>query len=317
MLILSGCMGGSGGNQDPAIDYKQQMRDFVQGISRYAKSENPVFCIIPQNGAELISSTGDETGSADMNYINAIDGIGQESLFYGYQADDIKTPADVLQWTSIFLDMAKTHGITVLVTDYCYSPSNIDDSYAENDKKGYVSFAADHRELDDIPGYPPAIKNENSNIITNLAQVQNFLYLINPGLFSSRQDFVDAITNTNYDLVIIDFFFNGEEFSLQQIMQLKKKKNGGKRLLIAYMSIGEAEDYRYYWEDSWIQYPPDWLKQEDPDWPGNYYVEYWNKDWQQIIYGKADSYLDKILNAGFDGVYLDRIDAFEFFENTE
>ena len=30
--------------------------------------------------------------------------------------------------------------------------------------------------------------------------------------------------------------------------------------------------------------------------------------------GSPDAYLDRILAAGFDGVYLDIIDAFEYFE---
>jgi cysteinyl-tRNA synthetase len=43
-------------------------------------------------------------------------------------------------------------------------------------------------------------------------------------------------------------------------------------------------------------------------------VKYWEKDWQNIIYGNDNSYSKKILNAGFDGVYLDIIEAFEYFE---
>ena len=41
---------------------------------------------------------------------------------------------------------------------------------------------------------------------------------------------------------------------------------------------------------------------------------YWNEDWQKIIYKNNDSYLNKILEANFDGVYLDIIDGFEYFE---
>ena len=41
----------------------------------------------------------------------------------------------------------------------------------------------------------------------------------------------------------------------------------------------------------------------------------WNKDWQNIIYGNENSYLNKIIDANFDGVYLDIIDAFEYYEN--
>ena len=81
------------------------------------------------------------------------------------------------------------------------------------------------------------------------------------------------------------------------------------------MSIGEAEDYRYYWDSDWEPGHPSWIEEENPDWPGNYKVKYWNSSWQDIIYGNGDSYLQKILDQGFDGVYLDIIDAYEYFEN--
>ena len=56
------------------------------------------------------------------------------------------------------------------------------------------------------------------------------------------------------------------------------------------------------------------MDRENPDWEGNFKVKYWIEDWQKIIYGNEDSYLDKILEAHFDGVYLDIIDAFEYYE---
>ena len=37
-------------------------------------------------------------------------------------------------------------------------------------------------------------------------------------------------------------------------------------------------------------------------------------DWQKIITENDESYQKKILDAGFDGVYLDIIDAFKYFE---
>ena len=113
----------------------------------------------------------------------------------------------------------------------------------------------------------------------------------------------------------MDCFFNDDIFSSDEINQLRQKSNGGKRLVISYMSIGEAENYRYYWNDNWLTNPPEWLKEENPDWEGNYKVAYWEKEWQDIIYGNDNSYLKKIVDAGFDGVYLDIIDAFEYFED--
>ncbi len=81
------------------------------------------------------------------------------------------------------------------------------------------------------------------------------------------------------------------------------------------MSIGEAEDYRYYWKSTWNSNPPSWVERENPDWEGNYKIRYWDPRWKAIISGNDDSYLKKILDAGFDGVYLDIIDAFEYFED--
>jgi cysteinyl-tRNA synthetase len=48
---------------------------------------------------------------------------------------------------------------------------------------------------------------------------------------------------------------------------------------------------------------------------GNFKVRYWDENWKNIIYGDSDAYIDKIINAGFDGAYLDIIDGFEYFED--
>ena len=306
-------------NTPSHIDYKQEMRSLVQEISDYAKGIDRDFFVIPQNGVELVSTTGDAAGLPDMEYIGAIDGIGQEDLYYGYDDDDQPTPPEETQWTRQFLDMAKNNGdIKILVTDYCYTHAKMDDSYAKNHAAGYISFAADHRDLDDIPDYPAYVHSENADTVADLQGAQNFLYLIQPdSLYATRQDFVDAVASTNYDTIIMDFFFNGEAFAPAQIETLRHKANGGRRLLIAYMSIGEAENYRYYWQPDWGVGNPSFIDKEDPNWAGNYYVKYWEPEWQGIIFGNDDSYLKKILDAGFDGVYLDIIDAFEHFENID
>jgi len=42
-----------------------------------------------------------------------------------------------------------------------------------------------------------------------------------------------------------------------------------------------------------------------------------NDEWQDIIFDNENSYLKKIIDAGFDGFYLDIIDAFEYFEGLK
>ena len=304
-----------GDDEEGDSNYKKSMRSFVQDISSYAKSINPDFIIIPQNGHELVSDNGDTDGNPEMDYLNAIDALGQEDLFFGYEEDDQATPSEENAYLTSLLDIAKDVGKVILVTDYCSTESKIDASYRKNSAKGYVSYAAESRELEIVSGYPVQPYNVNTLEITNVNQVKNFLYLINPENFSSKADFISALQATNFDLLIMDYFFDTDvSFSASEVTQLKQKANGGSRFVVSYMSIGEAEEYRYYWQSSWKSNPPDWLAEENDEWPGNYKVKYWMSQWQDIIFGNDNSYLKKILDAGFDGVYLDIIEAFEYFE---
>lgn len=311
LLIFAGILSSCNSTYDPV--YRERMRGFVESISSYAKQEHPDFIIIPQNGHELVTLDGEGNSEIQYDYLSAIDGAGQEDLYYGYASDNKATNPEDTEYLLAFLDLCEQNGIEVLVTDYCSSEDKMDDSYLKNNEKDFISFAAPERELDVIPSYPE-IYNKNNNEINSLSDARNFLYLINPDLYSSKNDFISAVSATDYDLLIIDFFHKESELTKDDLDQLKVKNSGGRRLVISYMSIGEAEDYRYYWKNEWNDDPPEWLDKENPRWKGNYKVEYWNPDWQSIIFGSTDSYLDKIINAGFDGVYLDIIEAFEYFE---
>jgi cysteinyl-tRNA synthetase len=114
--------------------------------------------------------------------------------------------------------------------------------------------------------------------------------------------------------VVVDYGFdrrNATAFPREVVNLMRTRPDGRQRLVLAYFSIGEAEDYRYYWQESWLKARPEWLEPENPDWPGNYLVQYWHPEWQAILFGSANAYIDRILAAGFDGVYLDGADKFE------
>jgi len=145
-------------------------------------------------------------------------------------------------------------------------------------------------------------------------QIDDFAYWIND--VDKKQ-----IKDSKYDLIIIDYSADGsedEEFSEDDVEHMKSSGDK-KKLLISYISIGEAEDYRYYWEDSWDSDDdgepdsgaPAWLDKENSDWEGNYKVRYWMQGWQDIVY----DYLDRIMEAEFDGIYMDLIDAYEYYED--
>ena len=174
-------------------DFRSEMRSFVVGISKYAKNYSPGFIIIPQNGHELLTDNGESTGNLVTSYTNAIDGVGREDLYYGYDSDNEATPVNITNAMIAFMDLAKNNNIQVLTTDYCFTHANMDDSYTQNNNKGYISFAAESRELDIIPTYPADPYHLNVNNISNLANARNFLYLINPDNFGSKDAFLNAL----------------------------------------------------------------------------------------------------------------------------
>ena len=164
------------------------------------------------------------------------------------------------------------------------------------------------------------------------------------------------VAKDGFDVLVVDYSRDGTDagaLSRDDVATLRKRVGQPDRIILAYLSIGEAEDYRYYWNAGWSEQTasvstparprgflgapdgaslgmpdkgaalakltaaaPPWLADENPEWRGNYLVRYWDETWQSIIFGAPSSYLDKIIAAGFDGVYLDKIDANDDWQST-
>lgn len=128
------------------------------------------------------------------------------------------------------------------------------------------------------------------------------------------------ISSTEYDIMVIDPTYDGRDssrFSRSELDKIRFEPDGDRRLLIAYISIGEAENYRDYWNDLWDadgngvpdDGAPSWLGPANQDWQGNYKVKYWEDGWQEIVLSEVE----KIIEAGFDGIYMDIIDAYWYW----
>ncbi len=120
-----------------------------------------------------------------------------------------------------------------------------------------------------------------------------------------------AIGQAGFDLAVIDYAADGTDetaFSRERIDSLRNAV-AGPSIVLSYLSIGEAEDYRFYWQTGWKPGNPSWLGHENSDWEGNFRVAYWDSGWRDIVM----RYLDKIQDAGFDGVYCDLVDQYEYF----
>jgi cysteinyl-tRNA synthetase len=140
---------------------------------------------------------------------------------------------------------------------------------------------------------------------------QNWLNdLTNFGVWLTLSD-PAVIGASEYDLMIID----PDEQTTAEMPVLRARPGGGTRKLAAYLSVGEAVNYRWYWQSAWNTTPPSWLGSENPNWPGAFRVQYWNQQWKDIIYASgATSSLGRILAAGFDAAFLDVVDTYAYWE---
>ena len=108
---------------------------------------------------------------------------------------------------------------------------------------------------------------------------------------------MSSTKRSNSDVAVIDPDHSGPA------ARFKTKANGGQRQVLAYISIGEAEEGRRYMKGS----GQSWNTGRTQGWSGNYAAKYWDEGWKQIVKGRVREALSK----GYDGVYLDRVDTYE------
>ncbi|HHO56058.1 MAG TPA: hypothetical protein ENK21_06685 [Trueperaceae bacterium] len=155
----------------------------------------------------------------------------------------------------------------------------------------------------------PKLKPSRELRSDKIEEVDNWFYYLG---FDDLEKNYKAILASDYDLVVIEPVFtekNNLDYDISKFVNaLHNKKD---RLVVAYIDIGQAEEWRSYWQADWVLGNPEWIVATDPDgWEGNYPVAYWYKDWQDIFLNPKTGYLQKLLDAGFDGVYLDWIEAY-------
>lgn len=281
-----------------------KMQEFIIGISEYTKNINPGFIIIPQNGIELAFTNCDTAEGFNASYLSAIDGVGIESLYYEETAAEDDGRLDMAR-------MIKNASKKILVADYVNNNAYIANAIQQSESEGFICFPRTSDNYDYMY-IPDSVINENTNDINTLQDAQNYLYLINTDNFSTKQDMLNAIAATNFDIVLVDLFFNEETLTDADLNLIRSKANGGRRLLISYINIGAAENWRYYWKSKWNTIHPCWMKKKYEGYKDERWVKFWDSSWQEIIYGNDDSYFKKIMNAGFDGAYLDNVEAYYF-----
>jgi len=166
-----------------------------------------------------------------------------------------------------------------------------------------------------------------------------------------RKAYIEELAASEWDAFYIDAHFGGGSLTREEVENLKWKPRGGRRQVIAYLSIGTTELYRWFadpvmvnpdprsflhgtvengtfiparerfWDVGipnlmlWSAYSGQYADEATPIW--------WHPEWRDIIvrggshyknpgydhslFAEGRSSIDKIVDMGFDGVYLDNV----------
>ena len=166
-----------------------------------------------------------------------------------------------------------------------------------------------------------------------------------------RKAYVKDLAASQWDAFYIDAHFDGDSLSKEEVEMLKHKPQGGRRQVIAYLSIGTMELGRWFVDPVMINtnprsfrngavehgkfiparerfhdvHIPSWILW--PAYSGQYADEstpiWWHPEWRDIIVRGGSKYknprfnhsrfadgrssIDKIVDVGFDGAYLDNV----------
>jgi endo-alpha-1,4-polygalactosaminidase (GH114 family) len=302
-------------------NYRSAMRDMVEELSRYARGRNKNAVVIVHPGFDLLYWSQREFDLAEAQrdptlvvppgtirpvgmpmrrYIQAIDGF----ILDGQFCSPLRAPrAD--------LAAARQEGLKAFSFEHCKNNEQAIAALQAAPAAKIISFADtdDDGEFKTVPARRPI--PETPAQIENLSNARNMLPLFSAKTFASRDDWLQALRNNNYDILVIDAFDRKDQpLTKAEIHDLKFKLMGARRLVLARIDIGHADDSHFYFDRDWQVGTPSWIVGLGPDYLGQYQVEYWNPAWKAII-GK---YFAGIMDLGFDGVVIDGVDAYRLWE---
>lgn len=172
---------------------------------------------------------------------------------------------------------------------------------------------------------PPGSTHDDDDAHDGAAATDDFAYVLQLDGVT-----VQSLADAAFGWLVLEPSRDGTAAGDLSATEIQQIRDGDpcRKTLLAYLSIGEAEDYRDYWDPAWVDaagdprpgVAPSWLGPTNPDWAGNYKVRYWDAGWQALLFGTSSGAnrtpLDRILDQGFDGVYLDIVDAYEFWSSA-
>lgn len=120
------------------------------------------------------------------------------------------------------------------------------------------------------------------------------------GYYTSQVD-PDKVAASGHKMMIVNEADKNSQ--LFEADDVAKMKSGGK-IVVAEVSLGHAESYRWYWKKEWNKNKPSFIGEEFS--PNRFYIKGLDSpEWWNI----TTSIVDKMIEVGYDGIVLDGLDA--------
>ncbi len=315
---------------DSIRNYREAMRDNLLMLIDYARKHNPDFQIISHEGQELLYKSRWEYELEGYNRVRAQKENANDPVFLftkdlGNPEPQPNTPLQRYLYSvnAVVLNnyycgagqeekITVNHGLGHISIEQCADEQELDRAVVRSllDQRAIYPFVDRRRAFRDLVSQP--LINDSARNIHNVQAAKNIAFLLDDRDFSSAENMVKAISDSNFDIVVINPLFHARQaFDAADVRRMQFKKNGGKRLLIAEMNVSEASPQDYFWKNRWHKGNPSWLVRESFVTPGAYITRYWAEEWQQII----SRHFKDIVATGYDGVFFTGLQNHNYFEH--
>lgn len=207
-------------------------------------------------------------------------------------------------------DALRAQGRAILSIENCKAQKDVDAAYKAAARDRVLTYAAvNDEDLTKLQkGHPVG---ENAQPVVAVTGARNWMPLLRADRFGNKATWLMAMERTNHDAMLIDVAHRGSDpLTKDEVKKLRFKELGAPRLMLAVLPIGKAYDWRWYWKRGWEAGNPPFLFAPDGDDPGSFITDVSDPQWKELL-GK---YLAGIMDLGFDGVVLDDLDTYLWFE---
>lgn len=314
---------------DKLDNYREKMRQNLLMLIRYAKEQNKNFKIITHEGQDLLTKSLWEHGRDGYNRArvekNAKDDAFLFNKYFTEQDPQRYTPeydylhlVDAVAINNLYCGkgheskISKKYKLNLITIEQCPDLDTLEMARINSMLEGKASYfftdinnafnnTDDHINI-----------NDSAQNVFNVSDAQNILILNDTSRFKTKEEFVDTLLKTNYDIIVMKpLFNNNERYSASDIQKLHFKKNGSKRLLLAEFNVSEASPDEYYWHRDWKIGEPSWLIRKSFDNENSIITLYWHNQWKNII----SRHFKDIIKEGFDGVFFTGVENYKYFEH--